>query len=103
MAKAYAAVSIGPAEADLRAAYGRLRVHGWPDTFEAAMQHPTYARVLQINARHAHAVPPPQRPNPWPFMAAAKYRPAPAANASTWRATPQLVDLKRAAAGDRDD
>lgn len=102
IALAHQAASLAPSEAQLRAAYDRSRKDFWPATFEEAMEHPTYSRLVQINARHPAPAPAPRRAHPWPFMAAARYRPAPAANVPRW--TPARVfDIKRAAAGDRDD
>lgn len=96
------AVSIEPSQADLRAAYDRCRKDFWPASFEAAMEHPTYSRLVHMNARHPGTPPAPRRAHPWPFMAAQRYRPQPAANGSSWKPAP-VYDIKRAAAGDRDD
>jgi hypothetical protein len=109
LANARAAASFAPSEADLRAAFERLsaRGRGWPATYEDAMAHPTWSRLVHVNARHPGQLDPERRGHPWPFMASRRHRLAqpttPAANASTWSAAANVIDLKRAAAGDRDD
>lgn len=104
IAAARKAVSVEPSDSDLRAAYERCRRPTWPPTYQDAMDDPVCSRLIRMSALHP-AQPAQRRGHPWPFMAAVKYRPAPppaAANASTW--TPlRVYDLKRAAAGDRDD
>lgn len=83
-------------EQQLRSAWARVRKPGWPETFELAMDDSFYSRLVASAAKH-----PPKAPqlavvrHPWPFMAA-PYIPKPPA-------PPAVFDIKRAAAGDRDD
>lgn len=100
-----AAVSALPAwsqkltDEELRAAWARLRKQEWwPATFELAMDDPFFARLVASEAKHPTK---PQLqvvrqvPHPWPFMSTA-FLPKPPVR-------PVVFDIKRAAAGDRDD
>ncbi|KQT10986.1 hypothetical protein [Ramlibacter sp. Leaf400] len=95
------ATTTEPDEISLRTAYERCRKDFWPVTYEAAMEHPTYSRLVAMNARHPGSVTP-ARAHAWPFMAAPRHRSRSTIHAGTWTA-PHFHDLKRAAAGDRDD
>lgn len=85
-----------PTEEQLQQAWQSRRQADWPATFDEAMTHPLYSRLIRMHATHAAAVErikrratviTPGMPLPWE-------RRQPAA--------PQL-DRKRAAAGERDE
>ncbi len=87
-------------DAELRQAFTLCRARSWPDTFEEAMADETRKRLITAcahglhnkaarQAQAAQGTPLPQQPlvQHWPPR----------------RATPAMFDLKRAAAGDRDE
>lgn len=101
---AHAAVRIEPTEAQLRAAWARIRRHTWPATFEDSMKDAICAALVRMNALHP--------PAPARHVSSVAAAPAPAAahpSAAPRRMPmpvappPGYVDHKRAAAGDRDD
>lgn len=97
-----ASSTVVPDEQMLRAAWARRRRSDWPATFEDAMADTFYARLVICEIKHPTPVPAAPRRHAWPFMAAPRFRPQPAANAGSWRPA-AVFDIKRAAAGDRDD
>lgn len=92
-----AIVRIEPTEAEMRAAWTRIRLPGWPATFEETMEDSVRATLIRMNALH----PPGTRPAP-------VHKPAPTPAPALWQdrdlpPPPLFVDRKRAAAGERDD
>jgi hypothetical protein len=82
-------------DADLRLAWRDMRRPGWPASFHEAMQDPIRSRLIRLVATHQ--------------VRTTAYRKAYPPAASRHEATvlrwmhQNLTDLKRAAAGDRDD
>lgn len=97
-----------PTAEQLQAAYARCAKRTWPGSFEAAMQHPLYSRLVHMNAvgqlladaRSAkRAQLAASNALPWPARRGG-HPPAgrpPASNSTT------APDRKRLAAGDHDD
>jgi hypothetical protein len=84
-----------PTDAQMRTTWQRLRNETWPQTFEECMQDPVLSRLIYMNAKHQPQPPLRVVRHPWPFMAKPYVPQAPA--------RPVVFDMKRAAAGDRDD
>lgn len=80
---------------ELRAAWIRIHRASWPATFEQAMEDPLLSRMVTLAAKHpprARVVPFDRKPRPadWHSIALPGFAPG-------------HVDVKRLAAGDRDD
>lgn len=99
-----------PTAEQLQAAYARCAKRTWPGSFDAAMQHPLYSRLVHMNAvgqmladartaKRAQQVA--DHALPWPARrggAQHQARPMP-----TMTATTAAPDRKRLAVGDTDD
>lgn len=93
-------VRIEPTDAQLRAAWAKVRRANWPATFEAAMEDPVLSRIVRMTALH-----------PAPRPVAAPAAPQPVATQTHRHAAPRyhaelqpgFVDFKRRASGERDD
>jgi hypothetical protein len=88
-----------PTEEQLQEAWRSRRQADWPATFDEAMVHPLYRRLIRMHATHAAVleriskrttVITPGMPAPW------DRRHAPAS-------APPIFDRKRAASGERDE
>lgn len=77
-----------PTDEEMRRAWAHCRRATWPSTFEEAMAHPTLSRLVRITAMH------PPRALRTAVASAPRFTPL---------RRPPAFDLKRAAAGDRDD
>lgn len=103
MAAPATAVRIEPTEAQLRAAWARIRRATWPATFEASMQDAICAALVRMNALHPPAPIRHVSSGPAAPLAAATPTQLPARRVAPAVPPPGYVDHKRAAAGDRDD
>lgn len=86
----------------LRSAYEERKRSDWPASYEEAMQHPTYSRLVRMHASHDAVMarmvvhrPVVQPPEPPPPRTTARPLSVPR--------HPPILDHKRAAAGERDD
>jgi hypothetical protein len=84
-------------DVELRAAWQALRVPAWPSTFEETMRDPIRSRLITLKATHmvrsaaAHKAYPLRNCNPWHYAI------------SAFQPRQHGQDMKRAAAGDRDE
>ncbi len=89
---------------DMHKAWRLLRRPCWPDTYEATMQDPMRARLVQMYAHHlALAAALPECPAVVRCTPRVPERRTQPATPILFRPHPTVVDRKRAAAGDRDD
>ncbi|PZO17660.1 MAG: hypothetical protein DCF26_09535 [Burkholderiales bacterium] len=92
---------------DLHKAWRLLRRPCWPDTYEATVQDPIRARLVQMYAHQlalaAVLIGKLESTAAAPFAPRQPERRTQPAMPTLFRPLPTMVDRKRAAAGDRDD
>lgn len=86
--------ALKPTEDQLRAAWQARRRRDWPESFEAAMNDPTYSRILCIEVR--------RREGRKAQAALTHHQPLRRALPAL-PSMPPVLDHKRRAAGERDD
>lgn len=84
----------------LRQAYAQHHKPDWPATYDAAMAHPLYSRLVRTLALRAADAERRRRQPQWPQPLAAAASHPPAAAPARMRAQRSLFDAKSAAAND---
>lgn len=90
-----------PTPEQLQAAYARCAKRTWPASFEAAMGHPLYSRLVHMNAVGQLLAD--ARTAKRAQLAASQALPWPARRGGATTTTTTTPDRKRLAAGDTDD